>query len=577
MAGASDDSVQKIKEKISIVEVVSPYVKLQKAGKHWKGLTPFGKEKTPSFYVDPDRGSYYCFSTSQGGDHFTFVQKMEGVDFKGALKLLAEKAGIELQQYAPRDQAAHDRVERLRECMAVAESYFADALPDSSALEYAKKRGLTEESIAAWKLGFASDSWRGLFDALTARGYSTKELLDAGLIKEADQKPGTYYDRFRNRLMFPIRDAVGRTVAFTGRALSADDQAKYLNSPETVLYKKSEILFGMDRAKDAIRQRGFALLAEGQFDLLLMHQAGFRNTVALSGTALSSVHLSLIKRYADNLMLCLDADKAGLAAAARSAHAALTAGMRVKAVRLPEGKDPADIIAEDGGVKVFAELIQHAPTVIEFFLAALAAGERDELRLLRRVEQTVMPLVAVVESPIERERYVGIIARALGTTPEAVRESVQKSSARISVSGNSQEREPNPGVIQTSAAELKTEPTPSAFHQRRTAIIATVASYPNTPLAERLKSEYLRIIGAPIPDGDADERAVFEAGLVFGETPEPTAADDILREFERAFYKDALAEATNELIRAERAHDDTAIREVTMKCRELQAKLAALA
>lgn len=562
-----DDAVQKIKEKLSIVEVVQPYVKLTKAGKHWKGLSPFGKEKTPSFYVDPGRGSYYCFSTSQGGDHFTFIEKMEGVDFRGALKILAEKAGIELTQYAPRNQQAKDREERLREVMAVAEGYFVENLKGSPAYAYAKDRGLTDDTTNGWKLGFAGDGWRGLLDALSARGYSTRELLDAGLIKEADQKPGTYYDRFRNRLMFPIRDAAGRTVAFTGRALSKDEQAKYLNSPETELFKKSEVLFGMDKAKDAIRQRSFAILAEGQFDLLLMHQAGFPNTVALSGTALSTTHLSLIKRYAENLMLCLDADRAGIAASAKNAYAALSSGMRVKAVRLPQGKDPADLIKEEGA-KAFAELIQNAQPVIDFFLAVLSAEETDDLRLLRRVETTVLPLVGAVRSPLERERHVGTVARALGTTPEAV---------RASIPAGQQVREEDDGrrLVKVPAGPVAAT-AQDALESRRRLIHATITGYSGTLLAERLKNEYARISANPVPEGEPDERAVYEAGLMFGETPEPTAADDLLRDFERLILRDALREATNNLIRAERGNDPSAIKEASLRCKELQERLASL-
>lgn len=292
----ASDTVQKIKERLSIVDVIAPYVKLTKAGKYYKGLSPFNKEKTPSFYVNTDRQSYFCFSSGQGGDMFTFVEKMEGLDFKGALKVLAEKAGVEIVY----EKGAKDsgKIDRLRDAVARAESFFTRSLSEeSAAYQYALKRGLTKENIAHWGLGYAPDAWRGLLEELSAAGFSLQELQAAGLVKEADGKSGTWYDRFRNRLMFPIRDAAGRTVGFTGRALDPDNEAKYLNSPETELYKKSEVLFGMDRAKDAIRTRGFAILVEGQFDLLMLHQIGFQNTIALSGTALTPFHLSLIKRY----------------------------------------------------------------------------------------------------------------------------------------------------------------------------------------------------------------------------------------------------------------------------------------
>lgn len=565
------DTVEKIKAKLSILEVVQPYVKLAKAGRYWRGLSPFGKEKTPSFYVNPERGSYYCFSTSQGGDHFTFIEKMEGVDFKGALKILAEKAGVEIESHGggKRDTS---KLDRLRDAAREAETFFAGGLAEGTpTFAYATSRGLTPDTVREWNLGLAPDGWRGLLEALGALGYSPKELASAGLVKEADEKPGTWYDRFRNRLMFPIRDAAGRTVAFTGRALDPNDQAKYLNSPETDLFKKSELLFGMDKAKDAIRSRGFAILVEGQFDLLLLHQAGFQNTVALSGTALSDMHLSLIKRYADNLMLCLDGDRAGLASSARSASAALAAGMRVKAVRLPIGKDPADIVAEDP--KAFATLVKDSQSIVEFFLAVLGSAEKDDLKLLRQVEEIVLPLLVATKSPLERERLVEIVARSLSTTPEAVRSALPKEAggqSRAPARANAPRKEIDSGSQGTSIIKAK-----------RDLVLATIASYPDTPLAERLTSEYTRIIGAPPPETEAlvrevDERLLFEAGLAFGETPSEDAGDDLLRMFERSVLTEGLHAATLELRRAEVVNDQEAIAEAANACRDLSARLAKL-
>jgi len=330
------DTVLEVKNKLSIQEVVAPYVKLHRAGKSLVGLCPFHKEKTPSFHVSPERASYHCFGCGEGGDMFSFIEKVEGVDFKGALKILAEKAGVPLE-YSPRGRETAGKRDRLYALMARAAQWYTGHLKGSPAEAYAGSRGLSEATITTWGLGYAPDTWRALLEALLAEGYTIEELLAAGLVKEAEGKPGTYYDRFRGRLMFPIRDSAGRVVAFTGRTLESGDQnagvqnAKYLNSPETDLYHKSDLLFGLDRAKDAIRVRGFTLLVEGQMDLLHAHQAGFENTVALSGTALSGKHLALMKRYSDNLLLALDADSAGLKATAAAALLALGEGVRVKA------------------------------------------------------------------------------------------------------------------------------------------------------------------------------------------------------------------------------------------------------
>jgi len=561
-------TVEQIKEKLSIVEVVAPYVKVARAGKYWRGLSPFNKEKTPSFYVNPERNSYYCFSSSQGGDMFTFIEKMEGVDFKGAMKILAEKAGVEIVYEGGKGhEADRSKLDRLREAVARAEQSFARALdPSGNAYQYALSRGLTPETIATWNLGFAPDAWRTVLEELAASGFTTEELLAAGLIKEADGKAGTYYDRFRNRLMFPIRDAAGRTAAFTGRALDPNDQAKYLNSPETDLYKKSQILFGMDKAKDAIRTRGFALLVEGQMDLLHAHQAGFTNAVALSGTALTDTHLALMKRYSENLMLALDGDRAGLAASAKHAIAALRHGMRVKAVRLPRGKDPADVIQEDP--KDFAKRVAEAQSIVDFFLAVLHEGESDQHRLIIAAEKIVMPLIAAVESPLEREHFVNAAARSLGLTADAVRASVPRAARELAA-----QRADAPSAKPTGAAPSE-RLSPRA--QRELMLLAAHAAYTGTPLAQRIETAYARIIGVPLSEGEVPERALFEAGLVFGEAPAESAADELLQHFEAAVLDEALAEATLRLRRAEASKDQAEIREAMMAWKELSRRKQAI-
>lgn len=551
------DTVAQIKERLSIVDVVSPYVKLTRSGRYFKGLSPFTKEKTPSFFVNPERGSYYCFSSSQGGDAFTFIEKMEGVDFKGALKILAEKAGVEVVYHGKENKEKKDR---LFEIMARAEAYYTRLLdPSGEAYAYALSRGLTKETISAWSLGYAPDSWRGLFEELTAQGFSTEELLSAGLIKEADEKRGTYYDRFRARLMFPIRDTAGRTVAFTGRALKKDDQAKYLNSPETELFKKSEVLFGMHKAKDAIRTRGFALLVEGQFDLVLLHQIGFTNTIALSGTALSSVHLSLIKRYAENLMLALDSDRAGLSASAKNALEALRAGMRVKAVTLPEGKDPADLAHESP--EEFTKRVKEAESIIEFFLTVLSRSETDAHRLLLSSERVILPLLRAIKSPMEREHFVGIVARKLSLTPEAIRSSLR------AVKEESSFAPVKEGV------STKEEPTNSRENQRLL-ILATAQTYPDTPLAKHLIDEYARIIGTLPEEETLPERVLFEAGLLYGESPGADSANDLIRAFEKAELSYLLEEATKRLKTAEDSKDEAQIQEALSSCKDLSTRLS---
>ncbi|HEX5774918.1 MAG TPA: DNA primase [Candidatus Paceibacterota bacterium] len=558
------DTVEQVKAKLSILDVVSPYVKLAKAGRYYRGLSPFNKEKTPSFYVNIERGTYYCFSSSQGGDHFTFIEKMEGVDFKGALKILAEKAGVPLvyERGAGEDKG---KLDRMREAMTHAEAFYAENLrPDGPAYVYALSRGLTPETVKHWNLGLAPDSWRALLEKLSAEGFSNNELIAAGLVKEADGKKGTWYDRFRNRLMFPIRDSAGRTVAFTGRALDPDDQAKYLNSPETELYKKSEVLFGMDKAKDAIRTRAFALLVEGQMDLLMLHQIGFANTVALSGTALSREHLALMKRYADNLMLALDADRAGLAASQKNAIAALGAGMRVKAVKLPLGKDPADLAKDTP--QDLTRRISEAKPIVEFFLETLAATEPDPHRLILEAERIVLPLIKAIQSPMEREHFVGVAARMLGMSADAVRAALARA-PESRAGGAELTGAPRAGDVAVKA--------PTYRQKREELILAAILAYDGTALAEKLKKEYSRINGT-LPDTTPDERSLFEAGLAFGETPSEDSADDLIREFERTVLMQELEETTAALRYAETAGDTGKISIALDQLKSISQRLASL-
>ncbi len=555
------DTVAEIKERLNVQDIIAPYVKLRRAGRSMVGLCPFHKEKTGSFHVSPERGSWHCFGCGLGGDGFSFIEKIEGVDFKGALKILAEKAGVTIEYSSGGHHEDTSKRDRLRALASRASEWYTGKLPGSPAQVYAHSRGLNGDTVVVWRLGYAPEAWRALLEALTAEGFSTQELLAAGLIKEADGKPGTYYDRFRNRLIFPIRDSAGRVVGFTGRALSPDDQAKYLNSPETELYHKSEILFGMDMAKDAIRTRGFTLLVEGQIDVIHAHQAGFANAVALSGTALTDRHLGLMKRWSENLMLMLDADPAGFKATARSAELALRQGLRVKAARLPRGKDPADLISEDP--KDFAKRITEAKPIVEFFLAELAQQESDPHRLLRLSEGIVLPLLGAIPSPMEREHFIQATARALGLSSEAVRESLKSAPKDSTVERNA-------------VAVQRTAPARSARETRSELLLAAIQAYPDTPLAERVKSEYCRITGAQELSLDAlPESALFSAEQAFGESPEAAAADELLHAFEQAVIREAYQEAVTNLRRAEASGDASLVSDAQSRCANLSARLAA--
>lgn len=408
--------VEQIKQRLSILDVVGPYVSLQKAGKSFKGKSPFTQEKTPSFFVSPERGMYYCFSTGKGGDMFTFVQEMEGVDFRGALKILAERAGVEL---VPVNAAVRDERDKLYGLMAEAARYFFEELrKNQEVLAYLEQRGVRTETVQRWQIGYAPRGWRNLKEHLVEVGYPEHLIQKAGLIKNSGQSEGSY-DVFRERVMFPIADVSGRVVGFSGRTLSTDPNTpKYVNSPETELYQKSHVLFGYDKARHGIRTYDFSLVVEGQFDLVLSHQAGYTNTVALSGTALSEAHVEQLSRLSHRVVLALDADRAGINSVKRSADLLLRRGMDVKVARMHGGKDPADLVRDNP--QQLKAAVGGAMHVIEFLLAVLKEGAKDERAYRLRVREEVLPFISLMPNRIDQEHFEDIVARELSVTKDAI-------------------------------------------------------------------------------------------------------------------------------------------------------------
>lgn len=428
------DAVQEIKDRLNVVDVVGSYVKLTKAGKYQRGLCPFHKEKTPSFMVSNNRGFYHCFGCGRGGDVFSFIEEIEGVDFRGALAILAEKAGVELTKEAP---GSRDQKEKLYAALQSAGDTYEEALKkNQEAYAYLLGRNLKEETIRSWHLGYAPDEWRYLYDALAKSGFSERVLLDAGLIKEREGEGAQrttnaprYYDRFRGRIMFPLSDVSGRVIGFSGRAYGsmggdASSGAKYINSPETEVFEKSRILYGVHRAKEGIRKYGFALLVEGQFDVLLAQQAGYTNTLALSGTAFTEGHASLIRRYTGNLAIAFDGDNAGIAASGRASEIALKAGLKVKIVALPKDEDPADLIAR--APSLFKKAVREALPIVDFYLAHLKTLNPEGHRYRSEVSRVVLPYVALIENAIDRAHFIQRISEALRVPEDAVETEVEK-------------------------------------------------------------------------------------------------------------------------------------------------------
>ncbi|MFZ2072490.1 MAG: DNA primase [Minisyncoccia bacterium] len=423
--------VEKIKERLSIEEVVSSYIKLDRVGGSLKAKCPFHNEKTPSFFVSPERGSYYCFGCAAKGDIFTFVEEFEGLDFKGALKLLADKAGVVLEKYNKEEESEKERLYR---AMEEATLFFENNLKENNeALEYLKSRGLKDESIKNFRIGFAKPEWRELYFYLNKKGFTDADLEKAGLAKKSEKG---FYDRFRGRIMFPISDSSGRVIAFSGRIFVDDGKsAKYLNSTDTPIFSKSYVLYGLDKAKESIRKNNFSILVEGQMDLVLSHQAGFKNTVASSGTALSDStiskenvvsNLGLIRRLSSNIVLAFDADKAGINAASRAGKIALSLGMDVKAAQMEDGVDPADLISKSGS-DAWKEAIRNSKHVIEFLLNRILKNYAGDIRKIgRELKDKILPYVNALESSIEKAHFLKRISDMTQIPESALKDDLKK-------------------------------------------------------------------------------------------------------------------------------------------------------
>ncbi|MCI0619804.1 DNA primase [Candidatus Wolfebacteria bacterium] len=425
-------TVEQIKERLSIQDVVGSYVKLDRAGKNLKAACPFHNEKTPSFFVSPERGSYYCFGCGAKGDVFTFVEEFEGTDFQGALKLLAERAGVEIT-YGWSGRGNHREKDRLHEAMESATEFFEKNLIENTAAQaYLSERGVTEKSITDFRLGYARDEWRRLYSRLSQKGFTDGELLTAGLIKRRENGAG-YYDTFRGRIMFPISDTSGRPVAFSGRVFPpipdgeeavGERAAKYVNNPETPLFHKSRVLYGYDHAKSAMRKYDFCIVVEGQTDVIMSHQTEFKNTVAPLGTALTRDHLESIRRLSNNLILALDADTAGTASAGRGAELALAMGFDVKVAKLPKGSDPADVIKEDP--ELWRSAIREATHIVEFLMSVVAESAKDVRAFALAVRKTVLPYIGRIDNKIDQAHFVKLVAEKLGVSERSVQTEVEK-------------------------------------------------------------------------------------------------------------------------------------------------------
>ena len=519
-----DSQIEEIKNKLNVLDVVSSYVKLTKTGINYRGVCPFHSEKKPSFFVSPGRQMWHCFGCGAGSSIFDFIMKIEGVEFSDALRILANKAGVQLKR-----ENVQLRTERqkLFEICELACSFFEKQLEASSigkeAKEYLLSRGISEESIKKWRLGYSPDTWNGLSDFLVGKNYKREEVVKAGLAIEKEGGRGDSYDRFRGRIMFPVFGINGEVLGFGGRVFkqgSDKEVAKYINTPQTLLYDKSGILYGLNNAKLAVRKQNQCVVTEGYTDVIMCHQAGFENVVAASGTALTEKHLALLKRYSENLILAFDMDVAGDSATRRGITMAQEQGFNIRIIEsYGEGakkSDPAEIILKDP--KIWEEVLVKARSIMDYYFdSAFAKYDKQTPEGKKEIGKIILPVIKKLQNTIEQSYWITKLSELLGIKEEALLDELGKI------------KQDAPAVLKESEPELPVEDAKSRKKLLEEKIVALIAKNPNHirmidethyPLFSEMMVKFLQEIKkvveerAPLQEAEIEKdlKMVFENG-----------------------------------------------------------------
>ncbi len=454
--------LEEIKSRLNIVDVLGEYLRLTKAGTNYRALCPFHNEKSPSFMVSEEKQIWHCFGCQKGGDIFSFVMEIEGLEFRDALKQLAEKAGVELKKTAP---GTVEKKNRTLEILELATKFYEVQLWKGAGKErivnYLKERGLTEETIKLFRLGYAPKGWRNVLEFLTKRGYGLDEILRTGLLVQKTRNseqgtvnnastdhrsltPDSCYDRFRDRIIYPICDYSGRVLGYSARVAPGGDesQAKYVNSPETEVYHKSKALYGIDKAKSEIKLKDFVLLVEGNMDVIAASQAGIKNVVAVSGTALAPTQLDTLKRYTKNIKMLFDMDAAGVAATKKSIKLCLEKNISVQIVELPFGKDAADVAGRNP--EKLHEAISKSKSAMQYLCdKAFGTFDGNTAEGKKKISEALLEMIASLSSEVEKSHWIKKIAQGLDIAEAALTAELKKAKLvdRISVSKKNQEGE----------------------------------------------------------------------------------------------------------------------------------------
>jgi len=453
-----DNQVEEIKNRLNLVDIIKGYMKIEKSGINFRGLCPFHHEKTPSFFVSPTRQLWRCFGCSIGGDMFNFIMQIEGTEFKEALSTLADKAGVQLHTYDPKVRSEKARLYEICEkACQFFEKQLASSAHGSEAKQYLLDRGITEESLTKFRVGFAPYTRNSLSEFLRSGGYSPAEIFKSGVSSEN-------YDRFRSRIIFPIFDLNGQVIGFGGRIFFAKNEisdeklAKYINTPQTILYDKSKVLYGIDKAKLKIRESDACILVEGYTDVIMTHQSGSENTVATSGTALTDAQLNIVLRYTQNLVTAFDMDVAGDTATKRGIDMATRKGFNIKVITLPGGKDPAEIIQK--GARKWKKAASEPLSIGDFyFTSALSRFDKKTPDGRRDISNIILPMIKQIPSQIEQSFWVQKLAAEFACGEDVVWNDLANTSATHSPRWSSGEA----GVSGEGAVKTKAETAPSTM------------------------------------------------------------------------------------------------------------------
>lgn len=436
------NAVEQIKDKLNVYELVSDYLRLEKAGTNYKALCPFHNEKTPSFMVNPERNFWYCFGCQKGGDIFSFIMEMEGIDFSATLHQLARRANVEIPRYFSRESQKTDYKRRLFSIMQSAIDYYKEQLEKhfraGLLLKYLTDRKISRDQINLFQIGYAPPGWDGLLNFLVSRGYSPPEIERAGLLVKkggvANNQPSKndFYDRFRDRIMFPVFDSVGKPVGFSARLMPDSDQtsAKYINTPVSAIYDKSNVLFGLYQAKTEIRRQNFVVVVEGNLDVIASFAAGVQNVVAISGTALTNQHADILKRYTENVKLCFDMDQAGYNATVKSVRVCLAKSLDVEIITLDEGaKDVNDLVIKDP--TLWKNAVDCAKGVMDYFFSTVFSRyDSSNIKGKKTISKELLNIIKDIADPIEKFHWLKKLSTALGIDEEVLTKILEKAKLR---------------------------------------------------------------------------------------------------------------------------------------------------